>query len=173
MKWAGFSREELVKAASLKKRIGEQAAKLPTDPMTIFGAALALGAAGAVVGAGQVAASEGITSLQELGRKAGRTRQYTAMLKADPTLKEAKKSRTYFNVLHRASPFLASEPVLAAATVRSMVDAPPLTEGGLPFVTTKQVGDILNVEMSRRNIRAPGKAFQPTKATDVIGAVGG
>lgn len=78
------------------------------------GAAMGLGASGVAAGAGKVS---------DLMHAATFNKQFEATLKADPTLKENKeKSKQYFGILHRASPYLAGEPILAAATVKGMIE---------------------------------------------------
>ncbi len=79
-----------------------------------------------------------------------RERRYNQMLDADPSLKKNKMARTYFNVLDKASPYIAGEPQVAAATVRSMLEAP---EGYA--LHPKYMKDILSVEESRQKTRFP------------------
>jgi hypothetical protein len=72
----------------------------------------------------------------------GRTRNekkfYGQMLKVDPGLRREPGARQMFQIVNRASPYLASEPVIAAATVRSMLDAPALDERKLQQLLTTE-----------------------------------
>jgi hypothetical protein len=72
------------------------------------------------------------------------------MVQADPSLGNNRMARVYFGVLDKASPYIAGEPQVAAATVRSMLEAP---EG---YAThPKYMKDILGVESERQKTRFP------------------
>lgn len=86
-------------------------------------AGLGLGAAGAVMGLGGQAVGLAAGKIGDTAHAAALSKDFNAMLKADPSLKEEeKKAKAYFGILHRASPYLSSEPLLAAATVRTMME---------------------------------------------------
>lgn len=106
---------------------------------------LGLGAAGALT----AGTAYGIGKGMEVGRGLFQDRRYKKMLKADPSLK-GPKARAFFNVLDKASPYIAGEPQVAAATVRSMMEAP---EGYA--LHPKYMKDILGVEESRQKTRFP------------------
>ena len=157
-----YSKEDLQRAveiaASLEKtaRVGARLASAvsPTArPWSEYAKwAVGMTGLGAAAGLGMEGAVAGTTKIKEKMRLAGRNKQYRGMLKADPTLKHYPDAKTYFNVLHRSSPFIASEPIIAAGVVRSMVEAPALDE--------RKVKQILDTETayqraSRPDIRVP------------------
>jgi hypothetical protein len=107
---------------------------------------IGLGAAGAMT----AGTAYGIGKATEAARGATRGRRYKKMLKADPSLRNNKMTRSYFNVLDKASPYIAGEPQVAAATVRSMLEAP---EGYA--LHPKYMRDVLGVEESRQKTRFP------------------
>jgi hypothetical protein len=127
-------------------------------------AGIALGTAATAAGvAGQVAASGG-GKAGEMVHRLGRDRHYNAMLKADPQLKQypSQEIRRTFNVLHKASPYVAKEPLLAASAVRSIVDAPrPDVGSKTPNISLDAIQRIFNVEASRQSTRYP--LFQETR----------
>lgn len=83
--------------------------------LTAAGAAMGLGATGVAAGAGKISDTVHAATLNK---------DFKAMLKADPTFRgeDEKKAKQYFGILHRASPYLAGEPMLAASTVRGMME---------------------------------------------------
>lgn len=84
---------------------------------------LVLAGAGAAMGLGATGVAAGVGKVGDLMHAATFNKQFEAALQADPTLKENKeKSKQYFGILHRASPYLAGEPILAAATVKGMIE---------------------------------------------------
>jgi len=125
----GYSVEDLKRlrktASTLEKSAGRLSGMKPREAMLW---AVGLTGAGAALGVGQHAAVMGINKVHELGRKAGRGKEYDKMLRADPTLRREPEAKKFFDIVHRASPYIASEPVIAAATVRSMIDSPMLDE---------------------------------------------
>jgi len=121
------------------------AGALIAGPMALA-AGLGLGAAGAVT----AGTAYGIGKGTEMARDVLRGRRYKKMLKADPSLRDSRQVRSYFNVLDKASPYIAGEPQVAAATVRSMLEAP---EGYA--LHPKYMKDILGVEESRQKTRFP------------------
>jgi hypothetical protein len=157
-----YDLDDVREALSLKNNLEKQASKLP-DPKDLkswFGMGVGLGVGSALMGVAQHGTAAAAGRVHEMGRMAGRDKQYQAMVTADPTLKNNKQAKTYFRVLHRASPYLAGEPTLAAATVRSMVETPSLSEGGVPYITPKAVKDILDVERTKQE----GRRFNPMGA---------
>ena len=127
-------------------------------------AGLALGTAATVAGMGGQAAASGAGKVGEMTHRLGRNRHYNAMVEADPTLKrypQTEVKRT-FAVLHKASPYVAKEPLLAASAVRSIVDAPRPDMGSkTPNISLDAVQRILNVEAGRQGTRYP--LLQETK----------
>jgi hypothetical protein len=129
---------------------GMSAAAALADPINMYAAGLLLGAGVATSGAAALAASKGVGKITELAHTAGRTKRYEDMLRADPALKKFPQARTYFDVIDKASPYVTSEPHVAAATVRSMLESP---EGYA--LHPKMVKDILGVEGERQSTRFP------------------
>ena len=117
----------------------------------LFMAGILLGAGSQVSGAAGMGVSHAVGKSQEGVQRAGRGFRFNAMLKADPSLKSSPQARTYFNVLQKASPFIANEPHVAAATVRSMLESP---EGYA--LHPKVLKDILDIEGRRQDTRYPG-----------------
>ena len=121
-------------------------------------AGLALGGAGAVAGFGGQAMGIGAGELGDLKHRMGRKRHYSAMMKADPELRQYKPAEVnrVFNVIHRSSPYVSKEPLLAASTVRSIMDTPRATHGSrTPTVSTEAIKRILELETGRQGTRYP------------------
>jgi hypothetical protein len=121
-------------------------------------AGLALGGAGAVAGFGGQVIGIGAGELGDLKHRMGRGRHYGAMMKADPELRQYKPAeiKRVFNVIHRSSPYVSKEPLLAASTVRSIMDTPRATHGSkTPTVSTEAIKRILELETGRQGTRYP------------------
>lgn len=127
-------------------------------------AGLALAGAATAAGMGGQAAAAGAGKVGEMTHRLGRERHYKAMIKASPELKQypERELRQAFNVMHRASPFVSKEPLIAASTVRSLVDSPRVDRGSkTPNVSLDAVRKILDVESARQGTRYP--MFQETR----------
>ena len=122
-----------------------------SDPMKVFLGGAALSAGAMATGAVGMGAAHLIGKGTEAFGQSQGNRHFKNMLKVDPTLKKDPKARAYFGVLHRASPFIATEPHVAAATVRSMMESP---EGYA--LHPKFVKDLLEIEEKRQKTRYPG-----------------
>lgn len=133
-----------------KKRKRGKYEMMMSDPMKMFlgGAALSAGAMG--VGAVGMGAANLLGKGTEFAYGARQKKHYGNMIKVDPSLKQEPRARAFFNVLHKASPFIATEPHVAAATVRSMIDAP---EGYA--LHPKFMRDVLEIEEKRQKTRYP------------------
>ena len=83
-----------------------------------------LGGLGVGIGAGSQMGSYGVSKMVARGRNRNEKKFYGKMIKADPGLRREPGAREMFNIVNRASPYLASEPTIAAAAVRSMLDSP-------------------------------------------------
>lgn len=118
-----------------------------------IGALLSLG--GAAAGAVQQGGQHFVGKMTETAQEKSRHKRYKAMLKADPTLKEEPDAPKFFALLDRASPYVASEPYVAAATIQSMVATPSLRHGGAPAVTPRMIQEILQTEAARQATRFP------------------
>ena len=140
---AGEAAEEVAKKGAQKfgipKRIGEWVT-----------AGLVLSAAGAAMGLGAQAVGVGAGKVGDAVHASHLNRDFKAMLKADPTLggEDEKKAKQYFGILHRASPYLSGEPMLAASTVRGMMEY-----GHAPG--DQLVKGILETEKTRQDTRHP------------------
>ncbi len=142
-------------------------------------AGLILGGAGAAAGLTGSAVSAGAGKGSELIHRMGRKRHYDAMMKADPELKQysGKEVGKIFGVLHRASPYVSKEPLLAASTVRSILDSPRATHGSkTPTVSTDAVKRVLDLETGRQGTRYPfmqelksAPTAMGTKAHEILG----
>ncbi len=132
-------------AAQEGAKQGKRKAKMSVGrwALTVLG----LAALGTGLGAGQQLAGHGVGRVMDKMRKNRMGTDYQAMLKADPSLDNTPHTQAYFRVLHRASPYLASEPVIAAATVRSMVDSAAIDE--------RKVKSILDTERAAQETRYP------------------
>lgn len=112
-------------------------------------AGLGLSAAGAVMGLGSQGVGLAAGKVGDMVHATTLNKQFKDVLKADPSLKEdEKKARQYFAILHRASPYLASEPLLAASTVKGMMEY-----GHAPG--DRLVGGILDTESKYQDTRHP------------------
>lgn len=137
----------------------------------LFAAGALLSAGAATGGAASAGVSLGIGKLTEMAHTLSMNSQYAAMLKADPSLKGDPKVRAYFEVLHRMSPYIAGEPHIAAATIKSMVESPQ----GFAL-TPKVVNDVLAVEGNRQKTRFPylrGPGLKGSEADISLGNSGG
>lgn len=137
------------------KRVGEELTEStgvlsPLGPLKLMGAGLALGAGMGAAGAMTAGAAYGIGKGTEMVRGMSQAKRYKNMVKADPDLARHPMSRSYFAVLDKASPYISGEPQVAAATVRSMLEAP---EGYA--MHPKFMRDILGVEEGRQKTRFP------------------
>ena len=148
-----LSQEDLNASVRIKNRL-EKVAASPWSPAQLAGAALALAAAGTLAGTVQQVGTGVVGRVSERVHARKQNQRFSAMLKADPSLKDEPLARTYFGVLDRASPYIGGEPVIAAATVHSMLETPSL-KGNLPGVTSKALQDILKTEESRQSTRFP------------------
>tara|TARA_B100000214_G_scaffold374319_1_gene356717 strand:- start:223 stop:876 length:654 start_codon:yes stop_codon:yes gene_type:complete len=97
-----------------------------------------LGTLGVGLGAGSQMGSYGVSKMVAKGRSRNEKKFYGKMIKADPGLRREPGAREMFNIVNRASPYLASEPTIAAATVRSMLDSPALDERKLQQLLTTE-----------------------------------
>lgn len=153
------SREEVLEGLAIRRGLEKAASRSRTFSNVfkgmslpkMFAAGAALSAGAATAGAGSMGVSTAIGKGQEALHKSKRDKHFSDMLKADPSLKTSPKAKAFFNVLHQASPFIATEPHVAAATVRSMIEAP---EGYA--LHPKFMKDVLDIEEKRQKTRYPG-----------------
>jgi hypothetical protein len=121
-----------------------------SDPAKAFQAAVAISAGTMLTAGVGVGAAHAMGKGTEMVHKGRASNHYNKMLKADPSLRGDSRAKKYFNVLHQASPFLATNPHVAAATVRSMLDAP---EGYA--LHPKFMREVLDIEEKRQKTRYP------------------
>ena len=155
---AGISDADARQALAIRSGLEKRAGKIPNTALASLGgvrnmflAGLALGAGAQVSGIAGAGVAGTVGKASEMKMNASSGKRYSAMLKADPSLRSAPKARTYFNVLQKASPFIASEPHVAAATIRSMLESP---EGYA--LHPKVLKDIMEIEGKRQDTRYPG-----------------
>jgi hypothetical protein len=147
-----FSRADVEAAAKIYKQM-EKSANMPSAAAEMTWKQLAkyrlLPAAvlGAAFGTATPLAQYGLGKAINLSRSARLSSDYNKMLEIDPALSEDPNSRRMFEVVHRASPYIAGEPVIAAATVRSMIDSPQLDE--------RKFKQILDTEQMRQKTEMP------------------
>jgi len=158
-------RGAFMKQSFIRQEMEKQAAKLDAKKMFALGAGLAIAQEGANLLRSGISAGVGATG--DAFHRAKRTRQWSDVVRADPTLREEPRARTYFDVIHDASPYLAGQPVLAASTVRQLIESGSSTEGGLPVVDVRTIKGILDVEGARQKTRFPN-LYGHTSGGDVF-----
>ena len=99
---------------------------------------LQYGGIGLGLGMGAKLGDYGISRALARGRTRNEKKYYNNMVKVDPDLRREPGAREMFRVVNRASPYLASEPIIAAATVRSMLESPALDERKLQQLLTTE-----------------------------------
>jgi len=129
-------------------------------PYILGGTALAT--AGAATGLAEDGVRHGLAQVGEARHRAGESKRYAAMLRADPSLRDEPHARQLFGVLHRASAYIAGEPVLAASAVKNMAATGSLTQGGKPNINPGIMSEILRVQKARQDTM-PGAAGKPGK----------
>jgi len=128
------------------------------SPGKLFLAGAMLSAGAAAGGGIGLAAGNGMGRVTEAYGRTKNKQRFSAMLRADPSLKGNPSAKKYFEVIQRASPYIASEPFVAAATVRSMLESP---EG---YAThPKFMQDILGIEERRQKTRFPSMRMPPLR----------
>ncbi len=141
-----FTKEATIRSAanSLWRALTTPGRVMGLSPLqaatTVVGGAAALGLAGSLLDMGG-------DKLVEHSRKAYRPKQYNAILKHDPSLREEPRARKIFNVVHGASPYAAASPVISSAVVRSILDSPALDE--------RKFKSILDLERAHQDTRSP------------------
>lgn len=175
-----YDTEELTKQASVGQAVTQAvsgSAGKTARNMFLVGAGIALG--NQVIEA-MGAGVEGVAKrVKDKVREGSQDARWKAILKYDPDLAKMPYAKDAFATIDRASPYLASEPLLAASAVRTLVTAGPAHEGGVPVVDMRMVKSVLDVEGTRKENRSSGKprqsAFSSLKPTvgDFTGGHGG
>lgn len=171
-----LSQEDLNRSLAIRRQLEKTAtapAALSLDPAKILAAGLALGGASAVIGAGTHLAGHGVGLAQEKFRAVTQDKRFKAMTKVDPSLRNNPKARTYFGIIDRASPYIAGEPYLAAATVQQLLSTPSLSEEGVPSIQPKMLNEILNTEKVRQETRFPFMSKKDKTSLRDIASFGG
>ena len=122
--------------------------------------ALAYMAGATALGIGAPIIANSLGEGMNFARRGRLNRDYNAMLKQDPELKREPQAKQYFELLHRSSPYVAQEPVIAATVVRNLVDSPAL-DG-------RKFKDILDIEKARQETKNP-LMKDPTGASRMMG----
>jgi hypothetical protein len=125
------------------------------SPKSLALAGLALGGTAAGVGAGTHAISHGVGVIQEKARGLTADKRFQDVVKVQPSLAQHPLAPKYFAILDRASPYMASEPYLAAATIEQMINTPGLSDQSVPAVQPKMLQEILRTEEARQGTRFP------------------
>jgi len=133
--------KQMEKSASAASNIGEMGWR------EVLKRTVPLAALGVGFGIAQPVAQYGLGKALNLSRAARLSSDYNKMLEIDPALSDDPNSRRMFEVVHRASPYIGGEPVIAAATVRSMIDSPQLDE--------RKFKQILDTEQQRQRTEMP------------------
>lgn len=136
----------------------------PRSTSEWFRAGAAMAGGGALFGIGAAAMNNAAGGATRKIHEAGRDKRFNRMVGADPSLRKEPGARHMFAVLDRASPYMAGEPVLAAATVRQMLETPSIVEGGIPSLDPRTIKGIIDVEQAHQNTRYPAIAGKPTIA---------
>jgi len=134
------------------------------SPASLAKAGLIIGGVATGVGAAVHGGTQLLGKGMDKVRESGRPARYAAVLKVDPALKDQPLAQRYFELLDRASPYVASEPYLAAAAVQQMVSTPALRDGGVPAVGPRQIQEFLNLESARQETKHP---FLPKQREDL------
>jgi hypothetical protein len=166
-----FSAEDLREGLALRNQLektakGLGASEIFQNPEKLFLAGALLAAGSGAAGAGGQLASHLVGRGTEALHKSQRDKHFKKVLKADPSLKREKMAKPYFNVLHRASPYIATEPHVAAATLRTMIDAPE-DYGAAP----ESIRQILQVEESRQKTRFPALRMPSMSKIEMPGSL--
>jgi hypothetical protein len=143
-----------------KQRLLHEAEKHLKDmrqwsPRQLATAGLALGATAAAVGAGVHLLGQGAGVASEKIRSLRTPHRFKEVTKIEPSLKDNPLAPKYFALLERASPYIASEPYLAAATLQQMLNTPSINDGGVPAIQPKMLQEILKTEEARQGTRFP------------------
>jgi hypothetical protein len=134
--------EKTAAVKSLKRIIGKA-----SDKGNFARQALAYMAGATALGVAAPMAASAIGGGINFARRGRLNRDYNSILEVDPELKHEPSAKQYFEVLHRASPYVATEPVIAATVVRNLVDSPGLD--------SRKFQEILELEKMRQHTSNP------------------
>lgn len=143
------------KARELRESAKHEKDMRQWSPKALAMAGLALGSTAAAVGAGSHGVSHGVGVLQEKARGLTANKRFQEVVKVQPSLAQHPLAPKYFEILDRASPYIASEPYLAAATVEQMLHTPGISDNSVPPVPPKMLQEILRTEEARQGTRFP------------------
>ncbi len=151
-----YDESTLRRAAQLRRSLEKTAAPggifanlMKSTPRKLFMLGAGLTAGTAAAQGGMTAIHQGMGAMGRALHGARETSAYNKMLKADPSLRSEPEARNYFGVVHRASPYISSEPIIAAATVRSMIESP------LGAPDERRMQSVLGTETEYRKQRYP------------------
>jgi len=108
--------------------------------------ALMYGLAGIGIGAGAPLATYGIGKGLKYLNRGSVNRDYNAVVKEDPSLKNDKAKKLY-KVLHRTAPTVAREPVMASKVLANMME--------IPQITPQTFADVLRLEKLYQETEMP------------------
>lgn len=148
---------KLYPQADLEKLAAAGAMRASVSPTNMFllGAGLALG--NQIIGATADAVEEGARRVGEGMRARSRAGRWKKVVAFDPDLGKLPHAKDAFDALDRASPYIAGEPMLAAAAVRQLADRGSAYEGGPPQVNLSTLKQVLDIQRGRLDTRGgPG-----------------
>lgn len=171
-KTAGVGAAAKAVAKKAAKGAGKKGGALPVKEMFLLGAAVALG--NQAIGALSSGAEHGAQRMRDAYHASTRPARWKALLKYDKDLADMPYAKDAFDAIDRASPYLASEPLLAAGAVRTLVTSGSAYEGGPPVINTQTVKNVLDIQNQRLNLKAarPG-AFAQAKPPSLSWSTGG
>jgi hypothetical protein len=138
---AMYTLDEVKAVQRLSSRLEKVASAAPAARLgsrEVLKKVLQYGGIGLGLGVGAKLGDYGISSALAKSRTRNERKYYNNMMKIDPGLRKEPGAREMFRVVNRASPYLASEPIIAAATVRSMLESPALDERKLQQLLTTE-----------------------------------
>lgn len=123
------SRQAILDATSAARGHEKSASKvsprqLMDAPGRIFAGGLALGLGLGASGAAMAGVAGGIGKAESLLHRHKEPKAFARVLAVDPSLRREPLAGAYYSVIHKASPYMASEPRVAAAAVRTMLESP-------------------------------------------------
>lgn len=165
----GLPKEKVVEAHAMKSKIASPLANIsPAQAIALAGAASVGTALGTHLLSGALNKMEDIR--REAGRQTNMKKTMRILAAVNPEVQDSPraraKARAYYNVVHRSSPYVAREPIVAASVINSMISTP--TE--LPPID--QFKQLLDLEASRNKDRKDLRLRAPVSiAPEQVGSL--
>lgn len=151
----GDALEQILKRLEAIEKVPARTAPKPLGAEDILRAAGIMGGTGIAVGLGQQAINLGVNKAREKLHEAGRGERFGKVLRIDPSLASEPRARQMFNILDRTSPAITDEPLVASATIHSMLATPPVSEKStIPNVGARFMKEILEAQKLHEGTRA-------------------